>query len=70
VGPELLLERLVWLLDSPPRNELMVIYMEDLADQGLTAADLREGGTAWDRWPAVSEAFHRRAVAAFVVGPS
>ena len=69
MGSDVILERLVWLLDTPPRNELMVIYMEDLADQGLTAADFSEGGSARDRWPAVMEAFHRRALASFTVGP-
>jgi hypothetical protein len=48
MGPEITSERLVWLLDSPARNELMIIYMEDAPDQD-------------------SEAFHRRAVAAFTV---
>jgi hypothetical protein len=67
VGPEVMLERLVWLLDSPPRHELMIIYLEDLADQGLTAAELNEGGAARERWPALLEAFHRRAVASFTV---
>jgi hypothetical protein len=69
-GPEVMTERLVWLLDSPPRNELMVIYMEDLADQGLTSADVAEGGKARDRWPALQEALHRRAVGAFAVRDS
>jgi hypothetical protein len=32
MGPEIMLERLVWLLDTPPRNELMIIYMEDRID--------------------------------------
>jgi hypothetical protein len=45
----------------------MVIYMEDLAGQGLTAADLNEGGKARDRWPVLAKAFHQRAVAAFSV---
>ena len=65
LGPEVLMERLVWILDSPARNELMVIYMEDLADQGLTVPDLRVGGKAVDRWPSISEAFHQRALKAF-----
>ena len=69
LGPEVLMERLVWLLDSPARNELMVIYMEDLADHGLTATDLREGGKARDRWPAIAEAFHQRALQTFSVRP-
>ena len=67
LGPEVLTERLVWLLDSPARNELMLIYIEDLADQGLTAADLREGGKAHDRWPTIAEEFHQRALATFSV---
>jgi len=70
IGPEVMLERLVWLLDSPARNELMIIYMEDLTDQGLTAADLSEGGQARDRLPALTEAFHRRAVGTFTVRDS
>jgi len=70
IGPEVMLERLVWLLDSPARNELMIIYMEDLADQGLTAANLSEGGPARDRLPALTEAFHRRAVGTFTVRDS
>lgn len=67
MGPDVMLERLVWILDSPARHELMVIYMEDLAGQGLTAADVNEGGKARDRWPALAAAFHQRAVAAFGV---
>ena len=69
MGPELIMERLVWILDSPARNELMLIYMEDLGDQGLTAADVSEGGKARDRWPAIAQAFHARALAAFSVLP-
>ena len=67
LGPEVLMERLVWILDSPARNELMVIYMEDLSDQGLTVPDLRVGGKAVERWPAIAEAFHQRGLAAFTV---
>ncbi|HEV8598988.1 MAG TPA: hypothetical protein VGQ69_06480 [Gemmatimonadales bacterium] len=67
LGPEVMLERLVWLLDSPPRNELMIIYLEDLADHGLTAGDLSEGGQARARWPELMEALHQRAVGSFVI---
>jgi len=67
LGPDVLTERLVWLLDSPARDELMLIYIEDLADQQLTAADLAEGGSARARWPAVAAAFHERAVGTFRV---
>ncbi len=67
LGPDVLTERLVWILDSPARNELMLIYMEDLADHGLTAADLAQGGKARERWPAMAAAFHDRAVGTFRV---
>ncbi len=33
-------QRLVHLVDEAKRNELMIIYMEDLSGMGLTAADL------------------------------
>ena len=32
LAPSMLYHRLVWLVDQPARNELMVIYMEDPAD--------------------------------------
>ena len=69
VGPDVLTERLVWLLDSPPRNELMIIYIEDLADQRLTAGELVQGGAKQDQWPAVAAAFHQRALASFRILP-
>jgi len=65
IGANVMLERLVWVLDSPARHELMVIYLEDLADQGFTAADLNEGGKARDQWVARADAFHTRALASF-----
>ncbi len=37
--------RLVHLTDETRRKELMIIFIEDLAPQGLTAADLAEGGS-------------------------
>ena len=38
LAPAMLYHRLVWLVDQPARNELMVIYMEDPADYNLTGA--------------------------------
>lgn len=35
LAPSMLYHRLVWLVDQPARNELMVIYMEDPADYGV-----------------------------------
>jgi hypothetical protein len=43
--------RLVHLLDEKKRKELMIIYGEDLGPAGYTAAALKEGGKAHDRWP-------------------
>lgn len=67
LGPNVLSERLVWLLDAPARNELMVIYIEDLADHGLTLRDLMPNGKAHERWPALAAAFRERAAATFRV---
>jgi hypothetical protein len=67
VGPELLTERLVWIQDDPARHELMLIYLEDLGDQHLTAAELGPSGPARAQWARVADGFHARALAAFKV---
>jgi len=54
--------RLVHLPDAEQRKEVMVIYGEDLAPTGFTAAQLREKGTAHDRWPAIEKALIERAL--------
>ncbi len=53
--------RLVHLLDEQKRKELMIIYGEDLAPTGFTAAELQEGGKARDRWPAIEKDLVERA---------
>jgi hypothetical protein len=53
--------RLVHLLDEQKRKELMIIYGEDVASTGLTAADLGEGGKAYDRWPIILKGLVERA---------
>lgn len=53
--------RLVHLLDEKKRQELMLIYGEDVAPSGYTAAHLRKGGKAYDRWPAIEEGLIARA---------
>lgn len=60
-GPEVVYVRLVQV-DDARRNELMVIYMEDLSEQGLTAADLAEGGEAHGRWAEVEKGILERAL--------
>ncbi|MEY2526899.1 MAG: hypothetical protein QOE73_1670 [Verrucomicrobiota bacterium] len=53
--------RLVHLLDEEKRKELMIIYAEDVASTGFTAADLKKGGKAYDQWPAIEKALVKRA---------
>jgi len=62
LGTELISQRLVHLIDQAKRNELMIIYVEDLTGTGLTAADLSEGGSARARWPEISGALLDRAL--------
>ena len=51
VPADMMSVRLVHLLDDQKRKELMIIYSEDLAATGLTAAELRKTGTAYPSGP-------------------
>ncbi len=53
--------RLVHLLDEQKRKELMIIYGEDVAQSGLTAAELQQGGKAHGRWPTIEKGLLERA---------
>jgi hypothetical protein len=53
--------RLVHLLNEQKRKELMIIYGEDLASTGYTAAELSEGGKAYERWPSLKKGLIERA---------
>ena len=59
---EVLWQRLVHMVDEAKRNELMIIYLEDLSGMGLTAADLAKGGAAAARWDEVSKGLLDRAI--------
>ena len=61
-GTEVMYQRLVHLTDETKRNELMIIYAEDLSGTGLTAADLNEGGSARARWPETAQGLLDRAL--------
>jgi hypothetical protein len=61
-GDEVLSQRLVHLVDETKRNELMIIYIEDLSAMSLTAADLAAGGSAAARWDEISKQLLERAV--------
>ena len=58
---DVLSQRLVHLVDKAKRNELMIIYTEDLGGMGLTAADLGEGGRATSRWNEIANGLLERA---------
>jgi hypothetical protein len=47
---DVLWQRLVHLIGDAKRDELMIIYMEDLSGMGLTAADLASDGKAAGQW--------------------
>jgi hypothetical protein len=54
-------QRLVHLVDEAKRNELMIIYMEDLSGMGLTASDLAPNGKAAAQWEQISPGLLSRA---------
>ena len=58
---DVLTQRLVHLADQEKRNELMIIYLEDLSARKLTAADFAPGGKAADEWKGISKGLLERA---------
>lgn len=53
--------RLVHLLDDQKRNELMIIYAEDVAPTGFTAVQLAPNGSASDHWSEIEQGLIARA---------
>jgi hypothetical protein len=64
---QVLSQRLVHLIDEAKRNELMIIYLEDLSPMGFNASDLSQGGRAVDQWPSVSQGLLERATKGLTV---
>ena len=60
-GDDVVMQRLVHLVGEPKRDELMIIYMEDLGEKKLTAADVAPGGREAPRWEEFSRALLERA---------
>ena len=58
---EVMSQRLVHLIDEAKRNELMIIYLEDLTPLKLTAADLAPDGKSAGVWEETSSALLERA---------
>jgi hypothetical protein len=61
VPDEMLLVRLVHLTDATKRNELMIIYGEDLAGLGVKREEIIDGGAKAAQWPDLSKAIIERA---------
>jgi len=59
---EVMSQRLVHLVDDAKRNELMIIYLEDLSPMKLTAADVAPGGKAAGEWEKISAGLLDRAL--------
>jgi hypothetical protein len=59
-------KRLVWL-DANLRDELMIIYSEDLRSTGICPSDLAKEGPAAAEWAAISRALHERALSSFEI---
>ena len=51
---------LLYLTDASRSKELMIIFMDDLARHGSTAAELQEDGVNAARWPEVEKAHLER----------
>jgi hypothetical protein len=66
LGGDAMFERMVWL-DKNLRDELMIIYSEDLRPAGLQLTDLTQAGSHTDQWNSISAALHERALASFTV---
>lgn len=58
---QVLMQRLVHLVDEAKRNELMIIYLEDLSPLKLTAADLAPNGKAAAQWEEIAKGLFARA---------
>jgi hypothetical protein len=59
---EVVMQRLVHLVGEPKRDELMIIYLEDLGAKELTAADFAAGGRAAARWDEFTHSLLERAI--------
>jgi hypothetical protein len=58
---EVISQRLVHLIGEKKRDELMIIYLEDMTGLGLTSADVAKGGKAEAKWNEIADALLARA---------
>ncbi|NND83023.1 MAG: hypothetical protein HKN50_11395 [Gammaproteobacteria bacterium] len=57
---EVLYARMVYLTDASRQKELMIIFMDDLAAYGTTAADLKDDGAEAEHWSEIERAHLER----------
>ena len=67
--PAMMNVRLVKLLDPQRRQELMIIYAENLEPTGVTFDDLMPAGKATDKWPGIQKSLIERAERQIVLIP-
>ena len=58
---DFILQRLVHLIGEARRNELMIIYAEDLESQRMAVPKIPEGGNATDQWITLTQGLLKRA---------
>jgi hypothetical protein len=63
---DIMSHRMVWL-DEARRNELMIIYSENLDPTGYRLYDIAEGGPAATEWPALSRALQERSLSSLKI---
>ena len=66
LGGDVVFKRLVWL-DHDKRNELMIIYSEDLGLTEYPVGDLSEAGVPVAKRPEFAQPLHDRAMASFFI---
>ncbi|MDT4895468.1 MAG: hypothetical protein QOH25_545 [Acidobacteriota bacterium] len=66
-GEDIVYQRFVRLVDDARRNELLIIYYENLNGKGLTAADLSEKGRAAGQREKVFQEVMKRALKSFTI---
>ncbi len=59
IGEDFMRQRMVWVFDDAGRQELLIIYAEDLTDLDLTASELSGDE---ESWKTIARGLNRRAL--------
>jgi hypothetical protein len=66
-GEDIMFERYIRLVDETRRNELLIVYYENLSGTGLTAADMSEKGRAAGQRDKIFQELRKRAIKSFTI---